>query len=275
MLDFRRAVTRFAGVLARKPCGFLTTVSIRVFSRVYGVNMEEAAESDFGSYKTFQDFFCRDLKPGARPLSDVDLVCPVDGSCSQTGIMDGDLLVQAKTQRFRLDDLLGGDSDELTAVLNCGTFATLYLHPRAYHRVHMPCAGHLESMIYVPGKFYSVRPSKVEKVSNLFAENERVVCVFRSDCGFKFCIVLVGATIVGSVETTWAGVLSPAGSIVKTTYEPGEVYLEKGHEAARFRMGSTVILVFETGSVALSPALLPGASVLLNSPLGSFCRAVA
>ncbi|MEO8120601.1 MAG: archaetidylserine decarboxylase, partial [Rhodoferax sp.] len=203
----KQAITKFAGLIAGARGGPLTTRLIAWFVGRYGVNMAEAADPDLASYATFNAFFTRALKVGARPLASADLICPVDGAISQFGPMAGDQLFQAKGHQYSSTALVGGDAT-LAARFEGGSFATLYLSPKDYHRIHMPCEGRLSRMIYVPGELFSVNPTTARGVPGLFARNERVVCVFESVRG-PFVLVLVGATIVGSMATVWHGVVNP------------------------------------------------------------------
>ncbi|RYF66694.1 MAG: phosphatidylserine decarboxylase, partial [Comamonadaceae bacterium] len=186
----KQALTSFAGWVAGKERGAVTTWIIRRFVAKYGVDMDEALESDIAHYKSFNDFFTRALKPGARPLADADLVCPVDGAISQFGGIEGEQILQAKGHRYTTTALVGGDA-ALAAQFAHGSFATLYLSPKDYHRIHMPCDGRLLRMIYVPGDLFSVNPTTARGVPGLFARNERVVCVFDSAHG-PFVLTLVG-----------------------------------------------------------------------------------
>lgn len=206
------AMTRLAGHYASKPMGALTTATIRRFVARYGVNMAEAAEPDISAYKTFNDFFTRPLKPGTRPLAQAPLICPVDGAISQVGRIQGDQVYQAKGQAFSTTALVGGDA-ELAARFQDGLFANLYLSPRDYHRIHMPAAGRLVRMLHVPGTLFSVNPTTARGVPGLFARNERVVCVFDDDTLGRWVLVLVGATIVGSMATVWQGRIERGGSV--------------------------------------------------------------
>jgi len=185
----------------------LTTRLINWFVQRYGVDMAEAANPDTSSYACFNDFFTRELKPGARPIATADLICPVDGAISQFGQIKGNQIFQAKGHEYSTTALVGGNATLATEFFN-GHFATLYLSPRDYHRIHMPCDGRLTRMIYIPGSLFSVNPSTAQGVPGLFARNERVVCVFEGTTGL-FLLVLVGATIVGSMATAWHGVVNP------------------------------------------------------------------
>jgi phosphatidylserine decarboxylase len=204
----KQHLTTFAGRVARAEHGPLASRLIRWFVGKYGVDMDEAENADIGSYKSFNDFFTRPLQAGARPLAEGDFVCPVDGAISQFGAIDDHHMLQAKGHRFTTTALVGGDQ-ALAAQFQHGSFANLYLSPKDYHRVHMPCEGRLTRMIYVPGALFSVNPTTARGVPNLFARNERVVCVFESPEHGPFLMVLVGATIVGSMATVWHGVVNP------------------------------------------------------------------
>ncbi|MDT9002049.1 archaetidylserine decarboxylase [Paucibacter sp. APW11] len=237
-------LTRLAGSFARAQLGGLTTAVIRRFIARYNVNMAEAANPDPAAYASFNDFFTRALKPGARPLASGALICPVDGAISQFGPIERGQIFQAKGHSFSATALVGGDA-ALAAQFDDGYFANLYLSPRDYHRIHMPCAGRLLRMIHVPGELFSVNPTTARGVPGLFARNERVVCVFESDAG-PFVLVLVGATIVGSMATVWHGVVNPPrpGQPRSWHYEDGDIRLAQGEEMGRFLLGSTVVMLF-------------------------------
>ena len=196
----KQAMTTLAGKIASRRGGRMTTRLIDAFVAHYGVDMSEAANPDTAAYATFNDFFTRALKPGARPLAETPWICPVDGAISQFGTTDRDRILQAKGHHYAIAALLGGD-ERLAEQFEHGSFATLYLSPRDYHRVHMPCAGRLRRMIYVPGSLFSVNAVTARGVPRLFARNERVVCVFEGDRG-AFVMTLVGATIVGSARSS-------------------------------------------------------------------------
>lgn len=261
----KRHLTTAAGRLAGAQGGSMTTRVIRWFAVKYGVDMSEAADPDLASYKTFNEFFTRSLKPGARPLATADFVCPVDGAISQFGAIDDHYIVQAKGHRFTTTDLIGGDA-ALAAQFQHGSFANLYLSPRDYHRIHMPCAGILKQMIYVPGSLFSVNPITARGVPNLFARNERVVCVFDSPEHGLFVMVLVGATIVGSMATVWHGVVNPkhTGQVSEWTYGEQEIVLEKGEEMGRFLLGSTVVILFRQATLVFNDEWVPEGSVRLG-----------
>ncbi|HYR26783.1 MAG TPA: archaetidylserine decarboxylase [Aquabacterium sp.] len=248
------ALTSLAGKAASAHGGALTTRFIRWFVGRYGVNMAEAANPDIASYASFNEFFSRPLKAGARPLAQADLVCPVDGAISQFGPIQKDQVFQAKGHSYSTTALVGGDR-ELAARFEDGHFATLYLSPKDYHRIHMPCDGRLTRMIYVPGELFSVNPATARGVPGLFARNERVVCVFESEHG-PFVLTLVGATIVGSMATVWHGLVNPPRSqqVREWRYEDQAIVLKKGEEMGRFLLGSTVVMLFPKGDLRFNPA---------------------
>jgi phosphatidylserine decarboxylase len=240
----KRALTQLAGAFARAEAGSLTTWAIRRFIDRYRVNMDEALNPAPESYASFNAFFTRPLKPGLRPLAEADWVCPVDGAISQLGPIADDQVFQAKGHSYSTTALLGGDAAAAEPFRN-GTFATIYLSPRDYHRIHMPCAGTLRQMVYVPGDLFSVNPATARQVPGLFARNERVVALFDTAHG-PLAMVLVGATIVGSMGTVWHGTVNPPrpANVQRWNYAPGQVVLEKGAEMGRFMLGSTVVMLW-------------------------------
>ena len=269
----KQALTAFAGYVAGRERGWVTTEIIRRFVAKYQVNMGEALNSDIASYPTFNDFFTRALKPGARPLADAELICPVDGAISQFGAIEHDQIFQAKGHRFSTTAVVGGDAT-LSAQYQDGSFATIYLSPKDYHRIHMPCDGRLRRMIYVPGDLFSVNPVTARGVPGLFARNERVVCVFESARG-PFVLILVGATIVGSMATVWHGVVNPPrGGAVREWHYPASaeqpaVELKQGDEMGRFLLGSTVVLLFPKGPLRFNPEWAAGRGVRLGEVMAS------
>lgn len=265
----KQALTAIAGKLAGAKAGNLTTEVIRWFVGRYGVNMDEAANPDIASYQSFNEFFTRPLKDGARPLAGADFVCPVDGAISQFGKIEVDQIFQAKGHRYSTTALVGGDA-ALAKQFENGSFATLYLSPRDYHRIHMPCDGRLTRMIYVPGELFSVNPTTARGVSGLFARNERVVCVFESVHG-PFVLTLVGATIVGSMATTWHGVVNPprAGRLREWHYANRSISLRQGDEMGRFLLGSTVVLLFPQAALEFNPQWQAGQSVRMGESMGT------
>ena len=245
------AMTRLAGLVASAEWGSVTTWVIKRFVKRYNVNMNEAAHADPAHYKSFNEFFTRPLKDGVRPLSRSEWVCPVDGAISQCGAIERDQIFQAKGHHYSTRALVGGDA-ALAAQFQNGQFATLYLSPRDYHRIHMPIAGKLLRMIHVPGDLFSVNPTTARGVPGLFARNERVVCEFETEKG-PMVLVLVGATIVGSMATVWHGQVNPPrpGTVREWRYDTQDLRLQKGEEMGRFLLGSTVVMLFPENSIQL------------------------
>ena len=269
----KHLLSRVVGSLAAAQAGSLTTGLIKVFIKQFNVDMQEAAEPNPEHYKTFNDFFTRELKEGARPIDARDevLVHAVDGAVSQVGPIRDDSIFQAKGHDYSLTALLGG-KPELAEPFKNGKFATIYLSPRDYHRIHMPLDGVLTDMVYVPGDLFSVNPLTAENVPGLFARNERVVAIFDTDVG-KMAIVLVGATIVASIATVWAGTVTPpAGpNVVHWQYDPkadDAITLRKGEEMGLFKLGSTIVACFEPDSVNLEP-MQPSDVTRLGTPFAT------
>jgi phosphatidylserine decarboxylase len=252
----KQAMTAFGGLVAGWRGGVVTTAIIRRFIARYGVEMRDAEQPDPAAYATFNEFFTRALRPLARPLAQAELICPVDGAISQFGPIEaGGQIFQAKGHHYSADALLGGD-EALAARFDGGSFATLYLSPKDYHRIHMPCAGTLKRMVHVPGALFSVNPTTARGVPGLFARNERVVCVFDTAYG-PLALVLVGATIVGSMATVWHGVVNPPrpGHLRAWRYDEGAtIRLAQGEEMGRFLLGSTVVLLWPAGPWRFNPA---------------------
>lgn len=263
------ALTRLAGLLAQARAGRLTQAQIKWFVRRYGVDMSEAAQPDPQSYACFNDFFTRALRAGARPLAQADMVCPVDGAVSQLGRIEGEQIFQAKGHHYSMQTLLGGDAERARAFAD-GEFATIYLSPRDYHRIHMPCAAQLRRMTHVPGELFSVNPETAAGVPGLFARNERVVCWFEMADGRPMAMVLVGATIVGSMATVWHGVVNPPrpGMVRHWDYAPGQHTLAQGEEMGRFLLGSTVVLLWPRDTVRLNAHWQPGSPVRMGQAMG-------
>lgn len=251
-------LTQLAGWFAQQKWGAVTHFVIKVFAKKYNVDMSEAKKENFSDYESFNQFFIRELKDDARKINEnpTALCLPADGRVSQIGHIDDERLLQAKGHFFSLSDLLAGD-DELVNTFKNGEFATIYLSPRDYHRVHMPCDATLRKMIYVPGDLFSVNPFLAEHVPNLFARNERVICVFDTAFG-PMVQILVGATITASMSTVWAGVINPprTGEVKVWTYQgDSAIKLTKGQEMGAFQLGSTVINLFPANSVTLAEHL--------------------
>jgi len=268
----KQVITVLAGKFANSQSGKLTTSVIRWFVGQYGVNMQEAQNPAIEHYKTFNEFFTRPLKADARPMAEADFICPVDGAISQFGNIEDTQIFQAKGHSYSISALLAGDA-KLAAQFRHGSFATLYLSPKDYHRIHMPCDGLLLSMTYVPGTLFSVNPATALGVPGLFARNERVVCEFQSASGYSFVMVLVGATIVGSMATVWHGVVNPPR--IKQprtwTYTQQNIRLKQGEEMGRFLLGSTVVMLFPQDTLRFNASWSPQRAIQLgelmaNSP---------
>ncbi|KAF0164002.1 MAG: phosphatidylserine decarboxylase [Rhodocyclaceae bacterium] len=264
----KQALTALAGSFATARAGGLTTKVIRWFVGRYGVNMSEAANPDIASYASFNEFFTRPLRADARPLAQADFICPVDGAISQFGAIERDQIFQAKGHQYSTTALVGGDA-ALAALFADGSFATLYLSPKDYHRIHMPCDGRLRRMIHVPGDLFSVNPVTARGVPGLFARNERVVCVFESAHG-PFVLALVGATIVGSMATVWHGVVNPPrpGHLREWRYDDQQLRLRQGDEMGRFLLGSTVVMLFPKNTLQFNAEWSPQRPIRLGEKMG-------
>ncbi len=269
----KHLLSRMVGKLAEAELGSVTTAIIKLFIKQYNVDMSEALHSDPEHYSSFNAFFTRPLKPEARTIDERDdvLIHAVDGTVSQFGDIETDSIFQAKGHDYSLTSLLGGKPELATPFKN-GKFATIYLAPRDYHRIHMPVDGTLTDMIYVPGELFSVNPLTAENIPGLFARNERVVALFDTPVG-KMAMVLVGATIVASIETVWAGTVTPpAGKNVQHwTYDAdseASITLKKGDELGRFKLGSTIVACFEPGAIEFED-LAPGQVTRLGQPMAS------
>lgn len=269
----KHLISRIVGKLAAARLGWLTTSLIKLFIKQFKVDMSEAAKPDASDYPTFNAFFTRPLKAGLRPLSEAEnaLIFPVDGAVSQSGAIHQDQIFQAKGHNYSVRALLGGEQ-QLAESFHDGDFMTIYLAPKDYHRIHMPMDAVLESMVYVPGELFSVNPLTAENVPGLFARNERVVAIFNTEQG-KLAMVLVGATIVASIETTWAGTVTPpTGKQVRTWHyseqDANAVTFKAGDEMGRFKLGSTVVMCFEKDMVSLDD-LQPGDVTRLGVKCGT------
>ena len=263
----KQAITALAGKLASAKAGKLTTAVIRWFVKRYQVNMAEAAEPNIEAYESFNEFFTRPLKKGARRITKADFICPVDGAISQFGDIKADQIYQAKGHQYSTLAMLAGDK-VLAANFQNGSFATLYLSPKDYHRIHMPCDGKLKSMTYVPGDLFSVNPTTAQGVPGLFARNERVICEFDSAHG-TFVLILVGATIVGSMATVWHGVVNPprVGRITTWTYENQSITFKQGEEMGRFLLGSTVVMLFPQNTLKFNSKWMPTKPIQLGEKM--------
>jgi phosphatidylserine decarboxylase len=266
-------LSRLIGCLAECRLEWIKNPLIKAFAKHYQVDMSEAQVESLSAYEHFNAFFTRALKEGARPLDSAAeaVLCPADGAISQLGRIEHGRLFQAKGHSFSVVELLGGDS-ALAAPFMGGNFATVYLSPKDYHRVHMPLSGTLREMVYVPGRLFSVNQTTAENVPELFARNERVVCVFDTERG-PMAVVLVGAMIVASVETVWAGLITPpARQLKRTRYDESArapVVLEKGAELGRFKLGSTAIVLFGPEQVQWAESLQACSPVRMGQRLGS------
>lgn len=263
------ALTRFAGFVASARAGALTHWIIRRFVARYGVDLSEAQQSQASDYASFNEFFTRPLREGARPQADAAYVCPVDGAISQFGRIERDQIFQAKGHSYSTQTLVGGNA-ALARQFDDGEFATLYLSPRDYHRIHMPCTGRLLRMIHVPGDLFSVNPTTARGVPGLFARNERVVCVFEDEARRPFVLTLVGATIVGSMATVWHGVVNPPrpGTVREWRYDTQEVVIAKGAEMGRFLLGSTVVMLFPKNTLSFNPDWAPARAIRMGEAMG-------
>ncbi|TLU65870.1 phosphatidylserine decarboxylase [Thalassotalea litorea] len=267
----KHGLSRLVGYFAAAEAGGLTRFAIKQFIKAYGIDMKEAKLENAEDFKTFNDFFTRELKDGLRPINpDAMEICyPVDGAISQQGDIVDDQIIQAKGFNYSLQTLLGGDA-ATAEPFKQGKFSTIYLAPKDYHRIHMPITGTLREMIFVPGDLFSVNPLTAQNVPNLFARNERVVAIFDTEIG-PMAMVLVGATIVASIETVWAGTITPpAGKEVVRWQYPSEgedaIVLEKGQEMGRFKLGSTVVCAFPKDTIEFTPDAGPETVTRLGQP---------
>lgn len=268
----QHALSRLVGRLARIEQPAVKDLLIRGFMRLYTIDMSDAVETDATAYPTFNAFFTRALVSGARelPVEEHALACPVDGIVSQSAAVEAGRVLQAKGFRYDLPQLLGGDTP---AALLDGSFATLYLAPWHYHRIHSPAAARLVEMRYLPGALFSVNGATVGAVPRLFARNERVACLFETDFG-PMAVVLVGALNVGSIETTWAGEVAPGPDRQACTWRypaegPGSVRLARGEELGRFNMGSSVVVVLPKGGPRIAAEIVPGQAIRMGQRFAS------
>jgi phosphatidylserine decarboxylase len=265
-------LSRLVGWLARSEIGWIKDSFIRIFARHFGVDMNEAAEPDMAVYPCFNAFFTRALADGARPLAEGEnaLLCPADGAVSQLGEISGGRIFQAKGRSYSCAELLG-DPERAKAFEN-GSFSTVYLSPKDYHRVHMPLAGELEAQTYIPGKLFSVNQVTADNVDRLFARNERLVCYFDTPAG-PMAMVLVGAMIVAGIQTVWSGQVAPPPREPRTVHykrAPAGISLARGEEMGRFLLGSTVILLFPENRVEWDPSYEAGSTTRMGEKLGTF-----
>ena len=262
----KHLVSRLTGIIANLEAGKFTTFLIKKFIAKYQIDMSEAKHSDPAHFKTFNDFFTRELRADIRPIyeGDENLCMPVDGQISQLGEIQSGRIFQAKGHDFSLRELLGG-RDDIAAPFDNGLFSTIYLAPKDYHRIHMPIAGKLEKMVFIPGDLFSVNPLTAENVPNLFARNERAVAIFSTDVG-PMAMVLVGATIVASIETVWGGTIAPSRNkeLKYWDYSKQNITLKKGEEMGRFKLGSTIVALFPKDSINFSDTLEAGSPTRLG-----------
>ncbi|GAB1623870.1 archaetidylserine decarboxylase [Agarivorans albus] len=263
----QHGLSRLVGKLAQAEAGKLSHWIIKKFINHYQVDMNDAVHSEANAYPSFNAFFTRPLKPGTRPIVEGDnkLAHPVDGAVSQLGPIQHGQLIQAKGHDYSARELLGGDK-ALAEEFSDGDFATIYLAPKDYHRIHMPCKGKLRKMIYVPGQLFSVNPLTAANVPNLFARNERVVAIFDTEFG-PMAMVLVGATIVASIETIWSGTVTPPGGkqVFTWDYQDQDISLEKGDEMGRFKLGSTVVMLFAKDAIEFEQSLAPTVATVMGT----------
>jgi len=266
----KRALSRLIYAVARSETRWIRNTFLRIFLSVYRLNMAEAVQPDPFAYRSFNDFFTRALRPGVRPIAaePAAVVSPVDGTVSQCGAIEGELLIQAKGHHYSLQDLLAGDA-EAVATYRGGSFACIYLAPYNYHRIHMPYGGIARDNVYVPGELFSVNAATARAVPGVFARNERLLCDFTTPLG-RMAVILVGALFVGSIETVHCGEVNPPPRGRKA---PARIatglgrQFAKGEELGRFNMGSTVILLFERNRIAWEPTLVPESTVQLGRPI--------
>ncbi|MEG3755989.1 archaetidylserine decarboxylase [Psychromonas arctica] len=258
--------TFIAGKLAEAKMGAFTTFLIKKFIKQFNIDMSEAKHSEAEDFDTFNDFFTRELKSGLRPIieGDQNLAIPVDGCISQQGEIKQGRIFQAKGHDFSLRELVGG-RDDVAAPFDDGLFSTIYLAPKDYHRIHMPITGKLEQLIFIPGDLFSVNPLTAQNVPNLFARNERAVAIFSTAIG-PMAMVLVGATIVGSIETVWEGTLKAQKNkeLQYWDYQDQDIVIEKGEEMGRFKLGSTIVALFPKDSIEFDEQLEPSSVTRLG-----------
>lgn len=271
----KKLISRAAGFIASKELGSFTELLINSFIKYYQVDLSEAEVENPKAYKTFNAFFTRALKKDARSVAaeKAALVNPADGTLSEFGEIYKDAVLQAKGHYYSLEALLGGDKQD-AKTFQSGSFYTTYLSPSDYHRVHMPFDGKLEKMVFIPGDLFSVNPLTAQNVDNLFARNERVVCFFNNEDLGHFAVVMVGATIVASIETVFQGIVAPSHGREKTIYhyKKDNITFKKGDELGRFLLGSTTVCVFENKKVVFDKTLISGQSVKMGQKMASLAQ---
>lgn len=263
-------LSRLVGKIAECQWPWLKNRLIRAFINRYKVNMQEAADPEPCNYTSFNAFFTRKLKADARSISEGAIVCPADGAISQLGTIEQGRIFQAKGQHYSLLELLGGDEQQAD-VFSQGKFATIYLAPKDYHRVHMPVTGTLRSMTYIPGDLFSVNTTTADNVPRLFSRNERAVCIFDTEHG-PMALIMVGAMIVAGIETVWGGQVAPIKREIRTQQylaEPTPITLQKGEEMGRFKLGSTAIVLFGADAMQWNEDYSAGSATVMGQCLGS------
>lgn len=270
----QHTLSRIAGVLARTRVGWIKSLFIKQFILRYGVDLSEAQVDNPDDFATFNDFFCRELKTGLRPVAAESnaVTSPADGVVSEIGDIASDRILQAKNHDYSVAELVGGDA-ALASVFQNGKFATIYLSPKDYHRVHMPLDGKLNTMLHVPGDLFSVNNVTTDHLPGLFARNERVICIFDSNIG-QFAVVLIGAMIVGSIDTVWDGQITPIKKEIRRFdyTQSRSIKLKKGEEMGRFKLGSTVVLLFPPGKINWTDLTTTGSKVIMGQLIGSINR---
>lgn len=265
-------LSRLMGKFTHCENRIVKNLMIRKISKAYNIDLNDAAEQDIEAYPSFNAFFTRALKPSSRPIAQGSrsIACPADGYLSQKGRIREGQIIQAKGFNYSVEALLGGDPERATPFLG-GNFATIYLSPRDYHRLHMPVEGKLREMIHVPGRLFSVNDTTTRHVPNLFARNERVIALFDTPMG-PMALVLVGAIFVASIETVWSGVVTPPtrSKVQVTRYESQDIIIEKGGEMGRFNMGSTIVVLFGNEATEFSASLHDGSPVKMGEAIGNF-----
>lgn len=268
----RHGLSRLLGILAHWRCAAFKNCAIRCFMKYFKVDLTESLITDIEQFPAFNDFFVRQLKPNARPLPQemAAIACPADGNISELGKIDAQRLLQAKGKYYSLLDLLGGNH-EMAQRFDNGEFLTVYLAPKDYHRVHMPVTGILRQMIHIPGELFSVNAKSVNGIPQLFARNERVICLFETAVG-QMAVIFVGAMLIGSVVTTWHGQVMPAhGTPLNKRYDNPNLIFQRGAELGYFQWGSTVIVLFESKRAEWRAELVSGDAVRMGQSIGNLC----
>lgn len=267
----KQFISRQVGKLASTNLGWFTRFAINRFASANHIDLSVLNNPDLSQYKTFNDFFARSLREGCRPIveGENEIASPVDGTVSQLGPILQGRLIQAKGIDYSLKSLLGG-SEELAETFRDGSFITQYLSPRDYHRIHMPYTGRLLKTIFIPGTLYSVNPLTASHIEDLYTKNERLVCIFETDLG-KMAVIFVGATIVGSIATSWSGIVTPSKirEVTETSYESQNLCYTKGAEIGKFLFGSTVISCFEKNRTEFAQNIAPQTKTIMGQLLGT------